>query len=230
VRVVRQKCERGDLLWYDTDGGLIFAVAEGGWWGVWPDSGHLVPPVASPEDNLYVPVRGFGKVWHENDLLDRLGWATTLELPGEGDCKQVGEMWILSFGTDFYAKLEPPAPEPEPEPAPEPTPEPGPQPEPEPTPEPEPQPEPENAVLRVLLSIELLLSRLVSQHVGRGDWIWLPTLGAPLNLNFVGYVSLGGTVRYGYYDAVLALPDDDIEFIRQELARRCVKTSWEHGD
>lgn len=224
MKAARQKFEQGELFWYDhPDGGLIFAVAIDGWWREYKDTGHLEPP-GEPPEGMSKPERGFGKVWHENDLVDRLGWGVSLELEGEGDCKKSGDIWELWFGSDFYAKLEPPAPEPEPEPAPEPTPEPGPQPEPEPT------PEPENTVLRVLLSIELLLSRLVSQYVGRGDWIWLPTLGAPLNLNFVGYVSLGGTVRYGYYDAVLALPDDDIEFIRQELARRCVKTSWEHGD
>jgi hypothetical protein len=64
---------------------------------------------------LSKPERGFGKIWHENDLVDRLGWGVSLELPGEGDCEQDGENWELTFGSEFVAKLEPPAPEPEPE-------------------------------------------------------------------------------------------------------------------
>lgn len=123
MEVVRQKCEKGDLFWYNRDGGLIFAIAKDGWWGVWPDTGHLDPP-GKPPDGLHKPVRGFGKVWHERDLYQHLGWATTLELPGEGDCVRDGDAWLLWFGSDFNIRLEPfvPGPEPTPEPEPEPGP------------------------------------------------------------------------------------------------------------
>lgn len=211
MKAARQKFEQGELFWYDhPDGGLIFAVAIDGWWKEYKDTGHLDPP-GEPPEGMSKPERGFGKVWHENDLVDRLGWGVSLELEGEGDCKKSGDIWELWFGSDFYAKLEPLASEPEPEPAPEPTPEPGPQPEPEPTPEPEPspgpQPQPEPS------------PEPQPQPSFAGDWIKLPLTKIKINLARICFFHPDGRVDYPCLNA-LALPDEDWQYIERQIEAR----------
>lgn len=80
--------------------------------------------------------------------------------------------------------------------------------EPTPKPEPEPEPEPEEP----------------GPEKPKGptdDWIWLPTLDMPLNLNFVAFVGQNCVCQFGRYDMLLTLPENDCKLVRAKLKGRC---------
>jgi len=88
---VEQTFEHGRMIWVEAQA-RIYAVFEDGKtprWAQFPDNfkdgdperdDSLIPP-----PGLLQPVRGFGLVWRTNPRVrDRLGWATTPEVPFEG--------------------------------------------------------------------------------------------------------------------------------------------------
>jgi hypothetical protein len=110
------------MYWFDhPDGGLIFAVADGGWWKQYDDEGQLDPPVTAP-DGLFKPISGFGKIWYVygglgHDILrERLGWAEAPEESGQGECWETEKGWNLWFGdpADVVKLITLPSPPPPP--------------------------------------------------------------------------------------------------------------------
>jgi len=127
MNAARQQFEHGFMLWFDYDGGLIFAIADDGWWRDFPDEwdGESEPVAESPPGKIK-PLRGFGDVWAKNSgVADLLGWAVAGEQSGQGECLCIETGWHVTFGDVYSAMLEfpvEPAPEPPPEPLPPPTP------------------------------------------------------------------------------------------------------------
>lgn len=81
VQLAWQSFQGGHLLWR-ADTNVIYALRQGGAWqalsGSYQENEYLTPVVAPR--GLYVPERGFGKVWRaEPGLRDALGWATIPE-------------------------------------------------------------------------------------------------------------------------------------------------------
>ncbi len=80
-----QPFERGGLLWRE-DRNLIYILREDASWDFIGDSWQgqpeppLDPDLAPPEDGLHVPVRGFGQLWREENLVTDLGWGLTPEV------------------------------------------------------------------------------------------------------------------------------------------------------
>ncbi|MBN1994304.1 MAG: hypothetical protein JW953_16520 [Anaerolineae bacterium] len=79
-----QRFENGFMIWLqDLDGGTILVFYNEGrtdsfadtWQAGQPES----DPNITPPGGLYQPMRGFGKVWRENNLRDSLGWAVEEE-------------------------------------------------------------------------------------------------------------------------------------------------------
>ncbi len=91
-----QSFEQGTMLWLkefrtaDTlSENAIFALFKDGTWQWYADTWETGDPEDDPTlvapEGLYQPVRGFGKVWRENETLRaRLGWATAPEQGFEG--------------------------------------------------------------------------------------------------------------------------------------------------
>jgi hypothetical protein len=63
----------------DTEQVWVFYGLSGGTWEVYQGLKNQ-PPVAMPgvtaPPGLYVPDRGFGRVWYLNNLVGKLGWST----------------------------------------------------------------------------------------------------------------------------------------------------------
>jgi hypothetical protein len=88
---VEQTFERGRMIWIESQN-RIYVIFEDGnspAWAQYPDT--YSEGLSEPEDaqlppaGLERPVRGFGLVWSDNPRVqDRLGWATTPEVPYEG--------------------------------------------------------------------------------------------------------------------------------------------------
>lgn len=96
-------------------------------------------------------------------------------------------------------ELVEPEPETPPAPTPAPTPTPGPSPAPAPSPTPTPAPTPASGA----------------------DWIWLPVLDEPLNLNHVAFVTKDGTCQYGVFDMIKTLPPEDTIYARAKIKEVC---------
>lgn len=88
IYVAEQRFEEGWMFWLQPVGQLwVLTVDEDnrGVWSVYDDTfvegdAEIDPTIVPPEE-LYQPVRGFGKLWRENpDVRDALGWAVDQEL------------------------------------------------------------------------------------------------------------------------------------------------------
>jgi hypothetical protein len=79
-----QRFETGVLLWRQ-DLALIYVLKPDATWFTADDTWHEgddidQDPSINPPEGLYKPVRGFGKVWHEQQRVrDSLGWGTGAE-------------------------------------------------------------------------------------------------------------------------------------------------------
>ena len=134
MNAARQQFEKGAMFWFDYAGGVIFAIADDGWWGAYVDTwdGQTEPP-DEPVIGKIKPLHGFGHIWTIHEVKDLLGWATANEEAGQGECDDMGEDgWHLAFSDDYSATLEYPTDGLEPEPTPDPEPPPPPPPPPEP--------------------------------------------------------------------------------------------------
>jgi hypothetical protein len=85
-----QRFDRGFMIWLeDVDGGTVLVFYGDGhvnqFADTWQPGQPESDPNITPPDGLYQPVRGFGKVWRENDLRDTLGWATEEERGFDGN-------------------------------------------------------------------------------------------------------------------------------------------------
>ncbi|HLA41906.1 MAG TPA: hypothetical protein VJZ27_00630, partial [Aggregatilineales bacterium] len=83
IHAAYETFEGGNMIWRsDTDS--IYVFYGNGQFAVFPDTfeeGESINITGTPPDGLLAPVRGFGKVWAENPLMqDALGWATQGEL------------------------------------------------------------------------------------------------------------------------------------------------------
>lgn len=63
---------------------LIFVLYDDGQWewydDTWTSDQPESDPTIVPPDGMVQPVRGFGKVWHENpEVMERLGWGLAPE-------------------------------------------------------------------------------------------------------------------------------------------------------
>lgn len=81
VQMVYQPFERGSMLWRADQRQIIVFYGDGKF-AIYPDTftdgDNLALPI--PPANLYVPQRGFGKVWlGDASLQQQLGWATAVE-------------------------------------------------------------------------------------------------------------------------------------------------------
>ncbi len=87
----QQNFERGQMIWIGTQG-RIYVLFNDGKKPAWivyadefKDGQPDRDPSLSPPSNLSQPIRGFGLIWRTKEKVrDRLGWATTPELPFDG--------------------------------------------------------------------------------------------------------------------------------------------------
>lgn len=88
---VEQTFERGRMIWVETEA-RIYVIFEDGLapgWAQYPDNFAEGDPdrdeTLIPPPGMLQPIRGFGLVWRANPRVqERLGWATTQEVPFEG--------------------------------------------------------------------------------------------------------------------------------------------------
>jgi hypothetical protein len=88
---VEQTFERGRMIWVGSQDRIyvIFEDDDSPGWAQYPDNFEEGEPEYDeslvPPPGLIQPVRGFGLIWRSNSRVqDRLGWATTPEVPFEG--------------------------------------------------------------------------------------------------------------------------------------------------
>jgi len=86
-----QRFERGRMIWMkglqlgdEALDGVIFVLYDNGWFerfdDTWTEDQPEGDPFIVPPPDLQQPIRGFGKLWRENDAVrDRLGWAVEAE-------------------------------------------------------------------------------------------------------------------------------------------------------
>lgn len=86
VQVAEQPFQNGRMFWVQPMQQIwvLEITGEGhGTWTIYEDTfvdgePETDPSIVPPEDNLYQPSRGFGKLWRENDeVREALGWAVT---------------------------------------------------------------------------------------------------------------------------------------------------------
>ncbi|MCL4835815.1 MAG: hypothetical protein KJZ86_25480 [Caldilineaceae bacterium] len=93
--VARQPFQNGEMIWRG-DERLIYVLHGDGVWRVFPDTWDDSQPVWEPQQppppGLHLPIRGFGRVWHEElgDISAPIGWATGPESGGE----EVMQAWV----------------------------------------------------------------------------------------------------------------------------------------
>lgn len=83
VQMAEEEFQKGFMFWR-SDTRQIYVIMNTGRWAVYPDTwkeGDPSPSIGTPAPaGTTEPVRGFGKVWREqNGVRDGLGWATTRE-------------------------------------------------------------------------------------------------------------------------------------------------------
>ena len=84
-----QRFEHGFMIWLkDVGGGTILVFHEDGrvnqFADTWQPDQPESDPTITPPGGMYQPVRGFGKVWRENNLGEALGWAIEEEVGFDG--------------------------------------------------------------------------------------------------------------------------------------------------
>ncbi len=84
-----QRFSNGFMIWLeDVDGGTILVFYNGGrvnqFADTWQPDQPESDPNITPPGGMYQPLRGFGKVWRENNLQDTLGWAIEEEQGFDG--------------------------------------------------------------------------------------------------------------------------------------------------
>lgn len=90
IIVAEQLFEHGRMFYLQPNGQIWVMIEEGdlnsGPWQIYQDSWdeslpESDPAFEPPSDNLYQPLRGFGKLWRENESVrDALGWAIDEEV------------------------------------------------------------------------------------------------------------------------------------------------------
>ncbi len=83
ILVAEQVFERGRMFWLEPSK-EIWVASEGGQWVRYPDEFREgdaeYDPALTPPAGLQQPIRGFGKVWRENEAVRQaLGWAKDVE-------------------------------------------------------------------------------------------------------------------------------------------------------
>jgi hypothetical protein len=84
-----QRFNSGFMIWLKDlgDGTILVFYDDGGvsqFADTWQSDQPESDPNITPPGGMYQPLRGFGKVWRENNLLDTLGWAIEEEQGFEG--------------------------------------------------------------------------------------------------------------------------------------------------
>jgi len=86
IQVAEQPFENGRMFWIQPTQQIWVLVITGegrGQWTIYEDvfadgEPETDPSIVPPNEDLYQPSRGFGKLWRENDeVRDALGWAVT---------------------------------------------------------------------------------------------------------------------------------------------------------
>lgn len=86
VQVAEQPFENGRMFWVQPLGQIWVMVLDGegfGTWSIYEDTfadgePETDPTFVPPDDTVFQPSRGFGKLWRENaDIREALGWAVT---------------------------------------------------------------------------------------------------------------------------------------------------------
>jgi serine/threonine-protein kinase len=103
-----QPFERGEMLWR-SDANLIYILLADNTWrsigDTWRDGDLDFDPAIVPPDGRLQPVRGFGKVWREQQgIQETLGWAAAEELGGDGNIQEfsAGIMWHIPALERFF--------------------------------------------------------------------------------------------------------------------------------
>ena len=193
VTVVRQKFERGGMLWFAPGepeaNGTIFALMDTGqWWRGEDDWDGIFELDDVSPPGLIMPKSGFGNAWAWMGFKDVLGFATSGEEVMSGHHAAWQDGWELFVGT-LVLQLRgsdewvPP----------------------ESGPEPEPEPEP----------------GLIFKP-GLDHWVWLDELEMPVNLVHVVWVGVD-RLRIGPHDIVLSLPPQTALTLRAYVKTLCVK-------
>lgn len=106
-----QSFERGIMIWIEGD---IFVLYTGGRFEYYEDTFDAAndPETvgATPPQNLFVPIRGFGKVWaNAAGVRDSLGWATQPELGAQATLQAFTGGWMvwLSGRNDVIILIDP---------------------------------------------------------------------------------------------------------------------------
>lgn len=103
VFMARQPFQHGQMIWR-SDEQIIYALHEDGTWQAFADTFQEgMPesdPAITPPENLFQPIRGFGKVWREQlgGPAAPIGWATEPEAGVNGNIQAWQNGVVVSFG------------------------------------------------------------------------------------------------------------------------------------
>ncbi len=99
--------ERGIMLWRQDVGEVYVLFPEGDWYAItdtWTAEQPESDPAIAPPEGRFQPVRGFGKVWRENQWLrERLGWAVEPERGVTAQAQRFEHGWLLRAEGSIYA-------------------------------------------------------------------------------------------------------------------------------
>lgn len=110
-----QNYQSGLMIWLKNLGWnqqpTIFALADAGWYGGYSDPWDSSMPESlglNPPQGLVEPIRGFGRVWQNNNLEPDLGWPTTQEQAGQATLQNFanGDLLHLSQTGAIYVLLD----------------------------------------------------------------------------------------------------------------------------
>jgi hypothetical protein len=103
VFMARQPFQHGQMIWR-SDEQIIYVLHEDGTWQAFADTFQEgMPesdPAVTPPENLFQPIRGFGKVWREQlgGPEAAIGWASEPEKGVNGNVQAWQNGVVVSFG------------------------------------------------------------------------------------------------------------------------------------
>jgi hypothetical protein len=107
LQIAYQPFERGLMIWR-ADDQRIYALLQDGTWESYRDTfvegePERDPTLSSPGE-LLQPVRGFGKIWREDETLQqRIGWGTDEEGPARASVQHFENGFILRINARTFA-------------------------------------------------------------------------------------------------------------------------------
>ncbi len=95
------------MIWRQDVGEVYILFPEGDWYAItdtWTFDRPESDPSFVPPAGRFQPIRGFGKVWRENQWFrERLGWAVEPERGATAQAQRFEHGWLLRAESSIYA-------------------------------------------------------------------------------------------------------------------------------